>query len=125
MLRRSFFAFMMTVICVGPALAASTTPLQTIESTVASGRPVLVHITATWCGICERQKPLVSALLGKPEFKGLTKLDVDFDSERDVLAHYRVQSQSTMLLFKNGKEIGRQVGETDPKVIAAFLRKAM
>jgi thioredoxin 1 len=125
MLRRTFLSLAAASALAASAFAAATTSLADIESTIASGKPVLIHVTAPWCGTCKRQKPVVAELLGKPEFSGLTEIDVDFDSQGDVLSRFRVQTQATMLVFKDGKEVGRQVGETDREAIAAFFKKVM
>ena len=125
MLRRAFLPLAAASALAAPAFAAATPSLADIESTIASGKPVLIHVTAPWCGTCKRQKPVVAELLGTPEFSGLTRIDVDFDSQGDVLSRFRVQTQATMLVFKDGKEVGRQVGETDREAIAAFFKKAM
>jgi thiol-disulfide isomerase/thioredoxin len=125
MLRRAFLSLAGASAFTASASATTETSLTDIESTIASGKPVLIHVTAPWCGTCKRQKPVVAELLGKPEFSGLTRIDVDFDSRGDVLSRFRVRTQSTMLVFKDGKEVGRQVGQTDRDAIADFFRKAM
>lgn len=107
------------------ASLAATTSLTEIETVIAAGGAVFIHVTAPWCGTCKRQKPIVAELLAKPEYQGLKKIDVDFDSQGDVLQKFKVQRQATMLLFKDGKEVGRAIGETDPQAIAAFLRKVV
>jgi thioredoxin 1 len=95
---------------------AATTSLAEIEAAIAAGGAVFIHVTAPWCGTCKRQKPIVAELLAKREYQGLQKIDVDFDSQGDVLQKFRVQRQATMLVFKDGKEAGRAIGETDPQV---------
>ena len=104
---------------------AATMSLKMIESEIAAGGPVIIHITAPWCGTCKRQKPIVAELLTKPEFKNLKKIDVDFDSQGDVLRQFKVQTQATMLVFNGGKEIDRAVGQTAPEAIAALFKKAV
>lgn len=104
---------------------AAAMSLAAIEAAIAEGGPLFIHVTAPWCGTCKRQKPIVAALLAKPEFKNLEKIDVDFDSQGDVLRAYRVQTQATMLVFKEGKEVDRAVGETDPAAIAALFQKVV
>lgn len=84
---------------------------------------MLVHVTAPWCGACRLQKPIVAQLLATPDYKAVTKVDVDFDSQKDVLRKFRVQTQATMLIFKAGKEIDRLIGNTDPAAIASFIKR--
>lgn len=123
--RRTFLSLVAATTLAGGALRAAASSLAEIESAIASGKPVLIHVTAPWCGTCMVQKPIVAELMAKPEFNGLTKIDVDFDSQRDVLSNFRVQTQATMLVFKDSKEVDRQVGETDPEAIAAIMSKAL
>ena len=85
----------------------------------------MIHITAPWCETCQAQKPIVAALLASPDFKNIKKFDVDFDTQKEILARYRVQMQSTMIVYKGGKEVDRQTGQTDPAVIEALLRESL
>jgi thiol-disulfide isomerase/thioredoxin len=95
------------------------------EAAMKAGKPVLVHVTAPWCEVCQIQKPIVKDLLGRPDFQAMQKFDVDFDSQKEILAKFRVNSQSTMIVFKGGKELDRQVGQTDPATIETLLREAL
>jgi len=51
--------------------------------------------------------------------------NVDFDRQRDALQRFRVQFQSTMIVFKGTQEVGRSTGETDPGAIQALLEGAL
>jgi len=104
---------------------AAAMTLAEIEAEIAKGGPVFIHVTAPWCGTCKIQKPIVAELLANPHFKDLKKIDVDFDSQGDVLKAFRVQTQATMLVFKNGKEVDRAVGETSREGIAEFFEKVV
>jgi thioredoxin 1 len=42
-----------------------------------------------------------------------------------VLRDLQVQRQSTLIVFKGGKEIDRSVGSTDPSAISDLLKKAI
>lgn len=101
---------------------AATISLQQIEAEIATGKSILLHVTAPWCGACRLQKPIVAKLLATPEYSAITKVDVDFDSQKDVLRKFRVQTQATMLIFKGGTETNRLIGVTDASAIASFLK---
>jgi thioredoxin-like negative regulator of GroEL len=90
-----------------------------------SGKPVLVHVHADWCPTCRAQDKILGELLPSGDFKGITALRVDFDEQKPVVKAFGVQYQSTLIVFKGGKEVARVTGETDRDKIAALLRKAL
>ena len=83
---------------------------ERFQAALEAGKPILVHVTAPWCGECRVQKPIVARLADKPAFKELTVFDVDFDTQKDALRHLKVQKQSTLLVFKDQAERTRAVG---------------
>lgn len=89
------------------------------------GKPVLVEIHADWCPTCKAQEPILSDLLKTPEFSGLTALRVDFDKQKDAVKSFKAQYQSTLIVFKGGREVGRSTGDTKKESIAALLRKSL
>ncbi|MBV8919560.1 thioredoxin family protein [Bradyrhizobium sp.] len=98
---------------------------KAFQSALDAGGPVLVHITAPWCIECKAQKPVVAALAETPDFKNLTIVDVDFDTQKDALRALKVQTQSTLVVFKGKEEIARAVGITRPEAIEALMRRAL
>jgi thiol-disulfide isomerase/thioredoxin len=90
-----------------------------------SGKPALVFIHADWCPTCRAQDKVLEKLLPTAEFKPITTLKVDYDTQQDVVKAFGVRYQSTLIVFKGGKEVARVTGETDSGKIAALLRKAL
>ena len=90
-----------------------------------SGKPVLVEVSAPWCPTCRAQQPILGKLLGSGKFTSFVKLDVDFDSQKDDLRALRVQQQSTLIVYKGDKEVGRSTGDTNAQSIEALLAKAL
>jgi thioredoxin 1 len=95
------------------------------QTALETGKPILVHITAPWCGECKQQKPIVAALVAEPAYKDLIIFDVDFDTQRDALRQLKVQKQSTLVVFKDKNEVARAVGITQRDAIEAVLKKAL
>jgi thioredoxin-like negative regulator of GroEL len=90
-----------------------------------SGKPALVFVHADWCPTCRAQDAVLEKLLPTAEFKPITTLRVDFDTQKSVLKAFGVRYQSTLIVFKGGKEVARVTGETGREQIAALLRQAL
>jgi len=54
----------------------------------------------------------------------LVVYEVDFDTAKDLLKQFRVQYQSTLIVFRGRKEVARSTGATDPDLIRALIAKA-
>lgn len=98
---------------------------EKLDALNKTGRPVLVFVHADWCPTCRAQDAVLEKLLPTAEFKPITTLKVDFDSQKAVVKAFGVQYQSTLIVFKAGKEVARVTGETDRDRIAALLRRAL
>jgi len=95
------------------------------DKAVASGQPVVLAVHASWCPTCKAQKPIMDALLHEPKRKDLTLFVADFDTEAALKKRLRIVQQSTFVVFKGGKEVGRSTGDTDRARIAALFDKAL
>lgn len=109
------------------ARAAERVPYDpnALQTTIDAGGPVLVHITAPWCGECRAQKPIVAELAKLPDFHNLTIFEIDYDTQKEALRPLKVHKQSTLIVFKDKKEVTRAVGITRRAAIEALMRKAL
>ena len=74
-----------------------------------SEKPVFVDFWAQWCGPCRMVGPVIDELSEDFEGKAIIgKLDVD--SNQIYAAKFGVRNIPTVLLFKDGEMISRQVG---------------
>ncbi len=96
----------------------------TFDAALTSGRPTLIEIHADWCPTCRAQDAVFETLLTEPRYADLLVLRVDFDESKDVVRAFGAQRQSTLIVFAGGKEVGRGVGTTQPKRLAALLDTA-
>lgn len=90
-----------------------------------AGKPVVVHVHADWCPTCRAQDPILSTLIKDPEFKDVNFLQVDFDAQKSIVKAFNVSQQSTLIVFKGGKEQARSTGDTQKPAITALVKKAL
>ena len=80
----------------------------------------IVDFWAPWCGPCKMFGPIfenVSSIKNDVKF---CKLNIDEDSE-NISKEYGVMSIPTVILFKDGKEINRNIGFMDEDSLIEFI----
>lgn len=78
------------------------------KEVLEADKPVLVDFWATWCGPCQMVLPIIEEIANEEGSIKVCKVNVD--EEMELARKYRVMSIPTLLVFKDGKEIKREVG---------------
>lgn len=90
------------------------------DQMINSDKPVLVDFWAEWCGPCKMIGPVVEELAKDYDGKAVVaKLNVDENPE--VTARFGVRSIPTLLVFKGGQIVDKQVGAVPKSVLAQKL----
>jgi thioredoxin len=88
------------------------------EELLNSDKPLVVDFWAEWCGPCRMIGPIIEELA--TEYEGQVNLGkLDVDNNDDVVSKYGIRNIPTVLFFKGGELVDKQVGATDKASLAA------
>lgn len=71
---------------------------------IINRQDVLIDFYADWCGPCQMLAPLLE------EIDTIDILKVNVDEFKDIAASLGIMSIPTLILFRSGKEIKREIG---------------
>lgn len=91
---------------------------------IKSDKLVLVDFSAVWCGPCKMLKPTVEKLEKKYSGK-MEVFNIDVDKNPDIATNMNIQAIPLLILYKNGKEVWRNLGLTDETTINEQIQKQL
>ena len=101
-------------------MALEITDANFEEVVLKSSQPVLVDFWAEWCGPCRMLGPIIEELSSDYDGKAVIG-KVDVDTNQKFAAQFGVRNIPTVLIFKGGELVNRQVGVSQKNVYADYI----
>lgn len=92
---------------------------KSLAESITARKKTLIWFHAPWCATCKAQE-LVLAKIPKNQTQTMI-VKVDFDTATKLRRELKVATQSTFLIYKDGKEVARSVGVTDPTELKKLI----
>jgi len=94
------------------------------EKVLKSKLPVMVDFYAEWCAPCKMAGPVLDKLAD--EFSGKVEIfKVNVDEAQSLAQRYGVMSIPTVIVFKDGKEVDRQMGFAGEEGYREMIEKVL
>ena len=93
---------------------------QLFKNALADGKTVVVSSWIKYCYSCASQMKVLNKANNELENMEYFAFDV---TNKEISNLFNVQYQSTILIFKNNKEVYRSIGETSEQEIYSIINK--
>jgi len=99
---------------------AAVTDATFSDEVLKSEMPVLVGFWAPWCAPCATLPPMLQEIID--DYFGKVKVvQAKVDDTPDLTDEYRISSIPTLLLFENGRMVGKRTSADTKEDIAEWL----
>jgi thioredoxin 1 len=101
-------------------MAVEITDANFEEIVAKSTKPVLLDFWAEWCGPCRMVGPVVEELSKDYDGKAVVG-KVNVDNNPNISMQFGIRNIPTILFFKDGKVVDKQVGAVPKAVLQGKL----
>ena len=94
------------------------------QEVLESDVPVIADFWAEWCVPCRMVEPILQELADT--YQGKIKVaKINVDEQGEIASRYGIVSIPTLLIFKNGQIVKKQIGAVPKHVIESMIREVL
>ena len=105
---------------------SSVTYSQAQDQAKKDGKILIVDFMATWCPPCKKmeRETWVNPDVNDWIKKNAVAVQIDVDKDEKTSQDLGIEAMPTVIIFKDGKEVGREVGYQSPEELLKWLNNA-
>jgi len=121
---KNFFIFIFCIFAfsVNAGEKKTTFTKELFDKAQSNGKIVVISSWTKYCSSCASQMKILDK--AKNEFDNLEYLTFEI-TKKEIAKLLNVQYQTTLLIFKDNKEVYRSVGETKKDLIYSAIRSSI
>ena len=96
---------------------------EVFKNAKTSGKTVVVNSYEVWCGTCSKQTKILDQ--AEKEFKDIVFLSYEQSKNKAIAQKLGIKFWTTIVVYKDGNEVARIVGQTDKEIIYSAIQKGI
>ena len=96
---------------------------EVFKNAKTSGKTVVVNSYEVWCGTCSKQTKILDQ--AEKEFTNIVFLSYEQSKNKAIAQKLGIKFWTTIVVYKDGNEVARIVGQTDKEIIYSAIQKGI
>ena len=92
---------------------------EIFEKSQLDGKTVVIHSWNKTCSTCAKQVKILDK--AKQDFKDVIFLSFEQTQDRDIAKFLSIDYWTTIVVYKNNKEVSRSIGQTNKEKIYSLI----
>ena len=121
---KKIYIFIFCILALSTKLIAKETTFnkELFDKAQSDGKVVIVSSWIKYCTSCASQMKVLN--IAKNEFNNVEYFTFDV-TNKEIAKFFDIQYQTTLLIFKNNKEVYRSIGETSKDLIYKAIQSSI